>query len=189
MPNYITPALLPTFYDTNRVLDLLSDTSVDATVADLSSTSSAPYLTCLQAIRDAGSEIDQHAQQGKRYTRDDLENIITEAVAAPADEVKQKRAAALRRLCADLTFYFLLIRRGFTADRMESLAPRAEAAWKTLDELANGIRILDLDANLAASIPKRVRIGSQKYLPSANNHLFGIWYDGPFGSDYLCGGW
>lgn len=174
---YIEPEQLPVFYDTSRVLQLVTDGDTPAVLADLANTGSDAYAIAIQACRDASSDIDQRCQQGKRYTRADLEAIVAAADASPSDEAIQKRASALKRLAADLAFYYLLSRRGFTADRIRALAPRADAALETLDQLSVGVRILDLDANLAAAGPRRVTLGSRIYRPSQDNRMFGIWSD------------
>ena len=187
MPLYISPSDLLTFYDRSRVLQLCTDGDIDAVAADLSSTSSSAYSIAIQACRDASADIDTHCQQGKRYSRADLEAIITAATGSPSDEAIQKRASAVRRLAADLAFYYLNVRRGYTADRIRSIAPRSDAALETLEQLANGQLVLDLDANLAASVPQIVGIGSRIYRPGENNHLFGIWPDQQStGSLYNC---
>lgn len=183
---YIEPVALPIFYDTTRVLQLVTDGDEPAELADLTNTGSDAYAIAIQACRDASSDIDQRCQQGKRYTRADLEAIITAADAAPSDEVLQKRASALKRLAADLAFYYLVTRRGFAADRIRALVPRADAALEALDQLSVGVRILDLDANLAAAGPRRVKLGSKVYKPSQDNRMFGIWSDsGSQGGGYL----
>lgn len=187
---YILPADLPLFYDANRVLELLvdhSDTSVDATLADLTNTSSGPYLIAINAIRSAASDVDQHCQEGKRYTRADLEAIIADAIANPADEAKQKRAATIRQVVADLTFGYLMARRGYAADQMDKMAPRYRDALDVLAKLAQGVRVFDLDSALQASGPARVAIGSNAYRPSLDNKMFGVWADTP--NERLFGRW
>lgn len=174
---YVTPAQLTIFYDTTRVLDLCTDGDTPAVLADLSNAASDAYAIAIQACRDASSDIDQRCQQGRRYTRADLEAVVADALANPSDETKQKRASALKRLTADLAFYYLMARRGFTADKIRSIAPRADAALEALDQLSVGIRILDLDPQLASAGPIRVKLGVKNYQPSRGNRLFGVWVD------------
>lgn len=174
---YIVPADLLQFYDSNRVLELASDTGTAATTAELSNSASGPYAVAIRAIRSAASDLDMHCQQGKRYTRADLEAVITAALAAPTDEEKQKRAAKIQQVVADLTFGYLMARRGYSAQQMDALAPRYREALVVLEQLANGTTVFDLDANLAASIPKRVAIGDRVYRPSLDNRMFGYWPD------------
>lgn len=182
---YITPAEMLVFYDSNKVLMLASDSSTPATTTELANSSSTAYSIVYQAIQNAAGEIDSHCQIGRRYSRADLETIAEEAAnptgATTAEQAQQvKRGAPLRRLTADLAFGFLMARRGYTAERMRALAPQYEAALMTLERLMNGLRVFDMDEQLAASAPSRVTIGSQVYRPSANNRMFGTWNDQDF---------
>ena len=191
--NYITPLELVTYYDKRRVLDLASDTGATAVIADLSSSGSAAYGFVAAAIRTAAGMLDSHCQMGKRYTRSVLEAIITAALAAPADEAKMKRAAMIRQMVADLAYGVMLGRRGYSADATKNLAPRYEEALATLERLAQGLQVFDLDANIEAGRPHAVRIGRLSYRPGAFNRLFGIWEDGIDGTlrtnPYLFGRW
>jgi hypothetical protein len=191
--SYLDPAELVTYYDTRRVLQLSSDTGATAVIADLSNSASAPYGRVLSAIRFAASELDSHCQQGKRYTRSTLEAIISAAAAAPADEGLQKRAALIKQLVADLAFGVLASRRGYTADSLKDLAPRYETALGTLERLANGIQIFDIDETITRGAPSVVQIGRYGYRPQANNRLFGIFEDNVRGpgavNPYLFGRW
>lgn len=182
--SYLTPAEVVNYYDSRRVLELASDTGTSALIADLSNTASTPYAIVMTAIRVAASDLDSHCQQGRRYARADLENIITESLAAPTDEPKAKRAGLIRQLIADLTFGFLMSRRGYAEDRMKLLAPRYDMAIDTLRALATGMQVFDLDDTLGAGLPSGVPIGFNGYRPSLYNKMFGIWEDTPrtFGS-------
>lgn len=175
--SYLTPSELPTYYDVRRVLELASDTGTDATLADLTNTGSAAYAVVMAAIRVAASDLDNHCQLGRRYQRTDLEKIVTEALAAPNDEAKQKRAGMIRQIVADLTFGYLMSRRGYSEDRMRSVAPRYEMAQDTLRALAGGALVFDLDDNIAATLPSGVRIGDNSYRVGAYNRMFGRWED------------
>lgn len=177
--SYLTPTDLVTFYDSRRVLELASDSGLVALIADLSNTASGPYTVCNAAIRSAAADVDSHCQVGRRYQRSTLEGIITDALSAPMDEAAQKRAAILRQLVADLAFGFLMSRRGYAEDRMKLLAPRYDMALETLASIASGMMVFDLDDNIAAGLPSAVPIGLNKYRPSLNNRLFGVWEDTP----------
>lgn len=192
--SYILPADLPTFYDSRRVLMLVVDEDDDADASDLSNTATTAYANALSAIHSAASQLDTHCQMGKRYTRAVLENIIAEHLASPADVAKSKRAALIRQLVADLTFGILMGRRGYAADTMEKLAPRYKEALATLDRLAQGYQVFDLDPNIDAGRPRAVRIGANAYRPSAFNKMFGVWEDSartyPYATNpYLFGRW
>lgn len=182
--SYLLPVDLLTIYDSRRVLQLASDdVSTPATAADLSNTASTPYAIVLNAIRSAASEVDSHCQMGKRYTRSILETFVSDAIAAPTDETKAKRVGLLRQLVADIAYGILCSRRGYTGDSLKAWAPRYETALVTLERLAQGFQIFDTDAAIAAGVPSQVSIGKNKYLPSTNNRLFGLFPDGlnPFG--------
>jgi hypothetical protein len=180
--NYITPAGLLNYYDKRRVLQIASDEGAVAVEADLSNTASAAYVRIINGIRAACGDIDSHCQRGKRYTRATLEAIVTEADAAPSDETKQKRAGPIRQMAADLTFGHMMARRGYSAQTMKNLAPRYEDALVSLERLANGEQVFDLDANIDAGKPSRTQIGKNNlYRPSVDNPIFGVWPDSPYG--------
>lgn len=191
--NYIAPADIVTYYDSRRILDLASDTGEPAVIADLSDDGTAAYGFVASAIRTAAGMLDSHCQMGKRYTRAVLEAIITAALAAPADEAKQKRAAMIRQMVADLAYGVMLGRRGYSADATKNLAPRYDEALATLERLAQGLQVFDLDVNIDAGRPRAVRIGRLAYRPGAFNRLFGVWEDGLDGTlrtnPYLFGRW
>lgn len=176
---YLLPLDLTLYYDSRRVLEIASDTGADASLADLSNTASAAYKTINNGIRVASSDLDSHVQQGRRYARTDLEFMVSDALANPTDEAKVKRAGLLRQLIADLTFGFLMSRRGYAEDRMKLLAPRYDLALDTLRALASGVQVFDLDAQLDAGLPRGVPIGINKYRPSLYNRMFGVWEDTP----------
>ncbi len=182
--SYLNPVDLVRFYDSRRVLQLASDTGVIAVIADLSNSSSAPYGIVLNAIRTAASDVDSHCQQGKRYTRSVLETFVSEAVASPADEAKQKRMALLQQLVADLAYGLLASRRGYTGDSLKAWAPRYETALVTLERLAQGFQIFDDDNSINAGVPSSVQIGKNRYRPTDSNRLFGIFPDSlnPYGA-------
>lgn len=192
---YILPLELITFYDKRRVLQLASDTDdTPASVADLSVTSSDAYIFINNCILSASSDLDSHCQQGKRYTRANLEAIITAANAAPTDSTLVKRALLLKQLVADLTYGMLMSRRGMNSDRLATLAPRYEKAQEALERLALGITVFDLTDNIDAGVPDSRTFGTRVYRPTRDNLMFGIWpTDGAYGnpgySGYFFGRW
>lgn len=186
MATYLTPAQLPLFYDLRRVLELSSDDPSDPAVeADLSDTASSAYLKINNCIFSAESEIDSHCQQGKRYTRANLELIVTAATAAPSDTALRKRAAKLKQLTADLAYGLLISRRGMNTERVLTLAPRYEAAQVALEQLSLGVTVFDLDENINAGVPSSATIGLNVYRPSFNNPMFGTWSDRPGDGNYF----
>lgn len=186
---YILPDELPLFYDLRRILQLASDTDdTPATEADLSNTASDAYAFLNNAILSASSDLDQHCQQGKRYTRVDLEAIVAAANASPNDSALVKRAQPIKQMVADLAFGIMLGRRGFNSERLASLAPRYEKAQEALEKLALGILVFDISANIEAGVPDSAYFGVNNYLPSRDNRMFGVWCDtpqGPYGPSFF----
>ncbi len=191
--SYITPADLATFYDSRRVLQLASDdTTVPATLADLSNTGSTPYAIVRNCIESAASEVDTHCQQGKRYTRAVLEFMISDWLLYPTDTAKQKRAAVLRQLVADLAFGLLISRRGMSAKALSQLCPRYEEAQATLEKLALGVQVFDIDSAIDAGVPQFTALNLNGFNPSTGNLMFGVWPDKNYfgrSSNYFFGGW
>lgn len=182
---YILPLDLVTFYDSNRVLELLTDDDDPAALVDLSNVASGPYIRALNAITVAASTLDSHCQMGKRYTRANLEAIIAAYVAAPTDAAKSKRAALIRQMVADQAFGLLMSRRGFTGEQMREMAPRYDESLRLLDKLASGHMVFDLDANVNAGVPSSVSIGQNVYRPGSDNPMFGVWCDFPYNRNNL----
>lgn len=191
---YVTPAEFIGFYDPRRVCELLSVTGTPVSVGDLSDDESDGYLSLLNYfILPVSAEIDAACQVGRRYTRADLEAIISEATASDPDtdanySAKQKRAAYLRRLCADLVFGQLTANRGYSSvDALKRMAPRYEIAQGVLEQLYQGARVFDIETAIAAGVPQVTTIGTKNLNSSQFNRLFGIWpdtyppYSTPFG--------
>jgi len=171
---YVTPAQMTGYYDSRRILQLVLDDGTDATAADLSNPASAAYKMLVVLIRAAESEIDAALQVGQRYSRLDLEALVTAADSVTATEEDKKRLAILNRLTADLVFGALLCRRAFSAAQIEDLCPRYGAAQEMLAKLGDGSAIFDLDAPKNAGIPHAVRLGSQIDNTIRNSRLFGV---------------
>ncbi len=172
--NYITPSELLNYYDSRRVLELASDTTSPATVSGLATN---PIL--LTAIRTASSLIDSHVQTGRRYERTQLEDIVTAANAGGASEAAKKRAEPIKSLCAHLTFGYLMTRRGYSAQKLQELAPMYADALQSLNLLSSGQRILDLDGPKNAGVPKRQPIGTNTASLTLYNQMFGVFPGSP----------
>lgn len=173
--SYITPADLVLFYDSDRVLNLVSDAKAAAAAGDLSTPGSPAYQRAQIAVQSAAGDVDSHCQMGKRYTRENLEAMVAAFLADPNDHAKAKRARVLQQIVADLAFGILLGRRGYTGDQLRRQAPRYEEALKSLERLAAGVQVFDLDDNVNAGVPRRVTLGLRSYRPSLDNAMFGIW--------------
>jgi hypothetical protein len=187
---YILPNELPTFYDKRRVLQLASDdVSVPATAADLNNSASTPYDFVNNAVLSASADLDAHCQQGKRYTRADIEAMVEDANDNPSDSAKVKRAQAVKQLIADLSFGLMMSRRGHSADTIAKLAPRYEKAQEALEKLALGITVFDLDAAVDAGVPDTAVIGRDSIRPSLDNPMFGVWYSTAMNDPRLFGRW
>ncbi len=171
---YVTPAQMLIWYDSNRVLQLVRDDGIDASAADLVNSSSDAYQLLVQLELGVESEIDAALQVGQRYSRTDLEALISNAEANPDDRAAQKRASILIRLAADLLYAALVTRRAFGATQIAELCPRYEIAQQTLAELGDGALIFDLDAPKSAGIPVRVKLGSGIDNSIRNSRLFGV---------------
>lgn len=177
---YVTPAQMTGYYDSRRILQLVTDDGDDADPGDLTNPASAPYKLLVTLIRAVESEIDGALQVGRRYSRLDLEGLITAADAPTATEADKKRAAVLNRLAADLVYGALLCRRAFSADQIDSLCPRYGAAQETLAKLGDGSAVFDLDAPKDAGVPHAVKLGTQIDNTIRNSHLFGVFGPGGY---------
>jgi len=153
--NYLTPAELLNYYDKRRVYELASDTG--APVTDGTYTTNTIVLT---AIRNASSHVDSAVQTGQRYERTQLEDIVTASNAGGASDAAKSRAEPIKALVAHLAFAHLATRRGYAADSLAKLAPMYATALEQLNQLASGVRILDVDGPKAAGVPIQVRLGS-----------------------------
>ena len=171
--NYITPAELFLYYDKRRVLELCSDTGTPATEGSFSTNTIA-----LTAIRNASATIDSSVQTGRRYERQQLEDVVTAANAGLATEAEKKRAEPIKSLTAHLAWGFIVSRRGFAAKEVSQLAPMYADALTAVNLLSSGQRILDLDGPKNAGVPKRAGIGTSAVSLTAYNPMFGV-----FGSD------
>lgn len=171
---YITPTQLLSYYDKNRILQLLLDDGTDATVTQLSDPTSDAYKLLVVLSNSVDAEIDSAVQVGARYSRSDLEQMIVEAAAPGANAVQIKRAALLNRLAADLLFGALITRRTFVAEEIERLCPRYAAAQQMLAQLGDGMRVFDLDGAISAGTPSPTQIGQKYQFINDHSRLFGI---------------
>ena len=169
---YITPLDLASFYDQRRVLQLAVDSTTPALLTDLSNPNTVAYTNVNKAIVTAAADIDSHAQVGQRYNPADLQNLITFWQANPTNAEAQKGAGLIRQLCADLAFGVLAGRRGYTGPTLEAYAPRYTQALTVLERLAEGYQILNICANINASVPQVRQIAGCVTRPSLWNHMF-----------------
>lgn len=176
---YLEPDEMATFYDVRRLQELLSDTGEELAVGDVEN---SPVL--LQMIIAATGEINTVVLQGRRYTEQNLQDIIEAVVLNPTDKIAKANKQVLNQLTADLVFGMILARRGYGPDVMERLAPRYKTAQATLEALYRGEKVFNVTGALDAGVPAPVRIGGNGYVPSRDNKLFGIFWDSPYGGWY-----
>jgi phage gp36-like protein len=172
---YLDPANFTKFYDERRVQELLSDSGTEVAVGDIATD---PLLE--ELIIAATGEINSVILQGRRYTVQNLQDII-EAADNLTDKMAQATVRVLNQLCADLVFGMLLARRGYGPEAMEKMAPRYKTALQTLEDLYQGKKVFNLSATIEAGVPQIVKIGGNGYRPTVDNKLFGIFWDSPLG--------
>src|ERR1700684_1911091 len=67
------------------------------------------------ALDDATAEVNTAIQQGNRYTADDINNLLIEGTPG---------YNALQRLCCDIAYTYLVMRRGYGSKEMSSMPQR-----------------------------------------------------------------
>lgn len=195
LKEYLLPSELTVYYDVRRVVGLISDTGIPVDSSDLSSFGSAGYSLVQKLIRSVSARIDSRCQQGKRYSRTDLETLAYEARTADIGtdtqyEAKQKRFAILSQLTADLLYGDILSRRGYSADEFKKMAPRYEEALDLLEQLYQGIAIFDLDGPKNSGIPSIQTLGKNVLHSTDFNRMFGLWPNSQAQNPYgLFGSW
>ncbi len=135
-------------YDSRRVGQLVLDTGVNASAADLADSGTTAGARLLALLNEASELVVAAAAVGKRYTRADLDAVAAAGTGS---------AYLLRRLTADLAFGLLCKRRGYDAKQFAALAPAYLEALQYLEQLRRGERILDSVAGVAdAGLPAGV---------------------------------
>lgn len=167
---YLTPAEMLLYYDKRRVYELLSDTGTPVTDGTYQTNS-----VILTAIRSAGAHVDSAVQTGRRYERSQLEDIVTASNAGGATDAEKARAEPIKMLVAHLAFGQIATRRGYAAQKLADLAPMYSTAIEMLNQLASGVRVLDLDEPKAAGMPLSVRLGSSLNQWTKLSPMFG-WF-------------
>lgn len=164
LPEFATPTDLLNRYDRRRILELLSDDGEPAEMGDLVDN---PLLRTL--IQDASVEILSACQVSKRYTEEDFEVFLNIAAPHPAQ-------ALVKRLCCDLTYGLLLLRRGYDAAAVTTSAPLFAEAKRQLQLLREGERLFPNLPHSEAGLPQvRSFDGSPRPHPlSAETRFLGI---------------
>ncbi len=174
MPNslYLDPEDMVKFYDVRRLQEILSD---DGTAVDSGDIGGHPTL--LTGIEWATGEINTAIYQGKRYTPENIQDLIDNAVGSSGNTGYVSAVRVLQQLMADLVFGWLMGRRGYGPDVMDRLAPRYKSAQETLERLYLGERVFNVAEAIEAGVPKVQRIGGGAFLPSAEFPILGVWWD------------
>jgi|GEM_PF-4082768 phage gp36-like protein len=132
-------------YDLRRIGDLVNDNDTRASEVDLKGNTTAGAVT-QTALSDASGMINSAILAGKRYKLSDLLSMT--------DESK----ALLKRLCCDLAYALLIARRGYGGEDMVAMTSRAKESEQILEQLRQGDRLFEIEANQNASVPNQAVI-------------------------------
>jgi hypothetical protein len=153
-------------YDARRVADFVSDTSQRPGGQITNQTQLTALIELLkddttlqEALYDASEQVNLAILVGKRYTREQLLDLVLYGLPYNNKTRPEPGGYAIIRLVSDLAFALLVARRGLSAEDTAKLSPRAEEAYKMLAMLRAGERIFDVldgsnaDAGLARHVP------------------------------------
>ena len=133
MADYVTVAEFLKRFDQRDVGELVSDDDISVHENDLPTD-----VNLLACIADASGDIDGALLNGKNYTAADLEGLAGNAL------------SKLRRMCSEITMFYLLDRRpNFDSDRLDA---HEKMKNRHLERLRKGENIFNLDANKNASV-------------------------------------
>lgn len=150
-------------YDIRRIGDLVNDNDTRATEADLQNPSTPAGAVVNTALSDASGLINSAILAGRRYTLANLANMTTDS------------KALLVRICCDLAYSFLVTRRGYGAADLEAMTSRAKESEMILEQLRQGERLFEVDANQNASVPNQAVISNKVSLFSKElDRYFGM---------------
>lgn len=133
MADYVTVAEFLKRFDQRDVGELVSDEDIAVHENDL------PTNDVLAAcIGDASGDIDAALMAGKNYSAAELEGLTGNAL------------SKLRRMCSEITMFYLLDRRpNFDSDRLDA---HEKMRNRHLERLRRGENIFNLDAHKDASV-------------------------------------
>lgn len=143
-------------YDLNRLGDLVSDDGQRVSPASLDANT-----VLLAVMDDAESTLLGEILTGKRYTEADLEGL----------EGRDKNLM-IRILC-DLTYGYLLLRRGHSEQDISRLAPGFRVALEYLSRLRAGEIVFNVESVKEAGTLARVVLSRNVNLVSSATRLFG----------------
>jgi phage gp36-like protein len=168
MASYATPAHIKVRYNVTRVGQLVRDDGSTASPTQLDTDANLQA-----ALDDASGEIELAALAGQRYATTDLQALKTAYAAGPSNS-QYNSGALLVRLTCDLAYGNLIGRKGMDAATTDAMAPRVRWAQAVLQQLRDGDRIFNIDANTLAGLPLNVEIGKQRtYLTQYMSRYFG----------------
>lgn len=160
---HATAADLLQRYDIRRLGDLVNDNDTRASDVDLKNANTPAGAVVNTALTDASGLVNSAILAGRRYTLADLAGMTVES------------RALLVRICCDLAYSFLVTRRGYGAADLEAMTSRAKESEMILEQLRQGDRLFEVDANQAASLPNQAVISSKVSLFSREmDRFFGM---------------
>jgi len=139
MPSYATAADVVSRYDIRRLSQFLSDTGTpvctNAEIANgtCASTNMPANTNLLNMIKDASNKVLMSCRVANRYLQSDLDRIYADT----------DRRESLVRVVCDLTWGYVMMRRGLGLREVSNLAPGFDEAIKTLQMLERGLLVFD----------------------------------------------
>jgi len=131
--------------DKRRVADFCSDTGVPIPASSLTTNT-----ILLQMLEEGAGVIVMACRLGERYSLEDLHTL-----AASTDY----SGSALKRLNGDLSYCYLMARRGLSEEETAQLSALKGEAMATIDQLRLGERIFDIGGAPDAGLPEKVVLG------------------------------
>lgn len=154
--SYASPGDIQSRYDVRRLGELVKDDGTRATPTQLNSD-----ITLQAMLDDASGLIDSAILIGHRYDPADLALMTGTA------------KAVLVRLCSDLAYGLLVMRRGYSEQEATRLAPGFGLALKMLDRLRTGEMIFNISSAIEAGHAVRTVWSKNITLVSSALRLFG----------------
>lgn len=130
--SYCSPTVFQTFYDVRQIGDLVKDDNTRPTATALLTDANVQ-----KALDVASGEIESACLVAQKYTPSDLNTLTAMSL------------ASLQKLCADLAFWHLTLRRFPDTQPNEAY----KAAQEKLERLRLGERIFGLQENMDAGNP------------------------------------
>jgi len=157
MAAYATSADMVNRFDERTLKELVSDDDTPVT-----SLSTDTKMT--SALDDATGTIKAALFVGRQYDPDDLTNLTGES------------QAFLKRLCCEIALSYLLRRRPEKYGKASKEV--RDGVEEVLEQIRKGVRVLDIEANLAAGLPDIDGPSFQQYqnnirfIPDRTRHFY-----------------